>query len=331
MLSLLARIRSLLHALRRGDALNDDMEAEFRLHMDLRAEELVRAGLTPAEAARRARLEFGSAPSFTDRGRDARGLRAFDSLRFSVLDLKLGGRMLVKHPALTVIATIAVAFAIAVGTVGFEIARQALWPGIIDIGRETSLSILGALDAGVMLTNPAMAIYGAIAAMIVALAYTAIAAMLVLVLVESYVVLGGGVLFLGFSAFRGTAAFAENLIAYTFGVGIKIFMLYLIVGLGSQIARGWIPLIQSSTFFGPASPLFQVVGGAVIFAVLAIRVPNAVASRLSGGSSLHCQRASRDELTRSSSRDLLTPELSRAGFENSDHLVSGNSGHDDVP
>jgi putative ABC transport system permease protein len=130
MLSLLARIRSLMHALRRGDALNDDMEAEFRLHMDLRAEELVRAGLTPAEAARRARLEFGSAESFTDRGRDARGLRAFDSLRFSVLDLKLGGRMLVKHPALTVIATIAVAFAIAVGTVGFEVARQALWPTI---------------------------------------------------------------------------------------------------------------------------------------------------------------------------------------------------------
>lgn len=165
--------------------------------------------------------------------------------------------------------------------------------GIIDIGRETSLSILGALDAGVMLTNPAMAIYGAIAAMIVALAYTAIAAMLVLVLVESYVVLGGGVLFLGFSAFRGTAAFAENLIAYTFGVGIKIFMLYLIVGLGSQIARGWIPLIQSSTFFGPASPLFQVVGGAVIFAVLAIRVPNAVASRLSGGSTFGIANALR--------------------------------------
>src|SRR5215208_5886986 len=130
MLSLLARIRSLLRGIRRGDALNADMEAEFRLHMELRAEDLMRAGATPAEAARRARLEFGSAPSFTDRGRDARGLRAFDSLRFSVLDVKLGSRMLVKHPALTVIATIAVAYAIAVGTVGFEIARQALWPTI---------------------------------------------------------------------------------------------------------------------------------------------------------------------------------------------------------
>jgi P-type conjugative transfer protein TrbL len=165
--------------------------------------------------------------------------------------------------------------------------------GIIDIGRETSLSILSALDVGVMLTNPAMAIYGAIAAFVVALAYTAIAAQLVLVLVESYVVLGGGVLFLGFAAFRGTAGFAENLIAYTFGIGIKIFLLYLIVGLGSQIARSWIPLIQSSSFFGPASPLFQVVGGSLIFAVLAIRVPNSVAARLSGTSTFGIAHALR--------------------------------------
>ena len=165
--------------------------------------------------------------------------------------------------------------------------------GIIDIGRETSLSILSALDVGVMLTNPAMAIYGAIAAFVVALAYTAIAAQLVLVLVESYVVLGGGVLFLGFAAFRGTAGFAENLISYTFGIGIKIFLLYLIVGLGSQMARSWIPLIQSSSFFGPASPLFQVVGGSLIFAVLAIRVPNSVAARLSGTSTFGIAHALR--------------------------------------
>jgi putative ABC transport system permease protein len=58
------------------------------------------------------------------------GRGAFDGLRFSMLDLRLGGRMLIKHPALTVIGTIAVAFAIAVGTIGFEIARQALWPAI---------------------------------------------------------------------------------------------------------------------------------------------------------------------------------------------------------
>src|SRR3989441_3459441 len=142
--------------------------------------------------------------------------------------------------------------------------------GIIDIGRQTALTVLNTLDLGVMLKNPAMAVFAALAALIIALAYVVIAAQLVLVLIESYVVLGGGVLFLGFAAFRGTAAFADNLIAYTFGVGVKVFLLYLIVGLGSQIAKSWIPLIQSSTFFGPTSPLLEVLGGALIFAVLEI-------------------------------------------------------------
>ncbi len=165
--------------------------------------------------------------------------------------------------------------------------------GIIDIGRQTALTVLNTLDLGVMLKNPAMAVFAALAALIIALAYVVIAAQLVLVLIESYIVLGGGVLFLGFAAFRGTAAFADNLIAYTFGVGVKVFLLYLIVGLGSQIAKSWIPLIQSSTFFGPTSPLLEVLGGALIFAILAVRVPHVVAHRLSGHASFGIAHALR--------------------------------------
>jgi len=165
--------------------------------------------------------------------------------------------------------------------------------GIIDIGRQTALTVLNTLDLGVMLKNPAMAVFAALAALIIALAYVVIAAQLVLVLIESYIVLGGGVLFLGFAAFRGTAAFADNLIAYTFGVGVKVFLLYLIVGLGSQIAKSWIPLIQSSTFFGPTSPLLEVLGGALIFAVLAVRVPHVVVHRLSGHASFGIAHALR--------------------------------------
>ncbi|HZA49538.1 MAG TPA: ABC transporter permease, partial [Myxococcaceae bacterium] len=127
---IIARARSLWRGVRRTEAVNAEMNEEFRLHMELRAADLVRSGMSSAEAARQARLEFGSAEHYKDVGREARGLRAFDELRFSVLDLRLAGRMLVKHPALTAVATIAVAFAIAVGTVGFEIARQALWPTI---------------------------------------------------------------------------------------------------------------------------------------------------------------------------------------------------------
>jgi predicted permease len=106
MVSLFAGIRSFLRV-RRVEALNNDEETTRRSH-----------------------LESGRAPSLENRGRRPRVLRPFDNLRFSMLDIRLSGRMLVKHPALTLVSTIAVAFAIAVGTVGFEVARQALWPSI---------------------------------------------------------------------------------------------------------------------------------------------------------------------------------------------------------
>ena len=151
---------------------------------------------------------------------------------------------------------------------------------VIDIGRENAMLIMKSLRVSVILQDPAMAIYGALSAFILALAFMAVAAQLTLVIIESYIVLGAGVLFLGFAAFRGTASFAENLIAYALHVGVKIFFLYLIVGIGTDLARSWPALIQSSDFFGPVSPLFQVVGGALIFAVLAIAVPTTVAARL---------------------------------------------------
>ena len=61
MSSLLARIRSLLHGVRRGDALNDDMDAEFRLHMELRAEDPI---CLPNASFRCERHIIASAASF---------------------------------------------------------------------------------------------------------------------------------------------------------------------------------------------------------------------------------------------------------------------------
>ena len=76
-----------------------------------------------------------------------------------------------------------------------------------------------------------MAIYGSIAAFVVALAYTAIARSARTCPVESYVVLGGGVLFLGFAAFQGTKRLRRESHRLHLGIGIKIFLLYPIVGL----------------------------------------------------------------------------------------------------
>ena len=127
---LLARVRSLWHGVRRRPVVEADMDEEFRFHVELRAADLVTSGLAPDAAMRQARVEFGSAGRYKDQGLASRGLHRVDAVRFSWLDFKLGFRMLVKYPVLTVVGGIAIAFAIAVGAGTFEFVTQVLKPTI---------------------------------------------------------------------------------------------------------------------------------------------------------------------------------------------------------
>src|SRR6186713_3084538 len=60
----------------------------------------------------------------------SRGLRRFDDLRVSWLDVKLGFRMLVRYPGLTLVGGLAIAFGIASGAVAFEVVNQIVRPSI---------------------------------------------------------------------------------------------------------------------------------------------------------------------------------------------------------
>src|SRR5919106_2359745 len=126
--SLAARLRSLWRGLRRRSDVDAEMTEEFRLHLELRTADLVRSGLSLAEAERRARLEFGHSESYKQEGRGSRGLKRFDDLRVSWLDAKLGFRMLVKYPGLTLVGGLAIAFAIWVGAGAFEFLAQVVHP-----------------------------------------------------------------------------------------------------------------------------------------------------------------------------------------------------------
>ena len=81
---MLARLRSYARTLGRRDAFEDAMDDEMRFHLESRAADLVRRGLSPAEAARRARMEFGSIEKQKDIARASVGLRLFDQCRGDV-------------------------------------------------------------------------------------------------------------------------------------------------------------------------------------------------------------------------------------------------------
>src|SRR5688500_3195794 len=93
-------------------------DEEFRFHLDMETDRLVReAGLTRDDARRRALAAFGGVQHHRESMRDGRGLAWLSGLS---LDFKLGFRMLVKYPGLTVIGGLAMAFGIWFGAVTFQ-------------------------------------------------------------------------------------------------------------------------------------------------------------------------------------------------------------------
>jgi predicted permease len=88
------------------------------------------AGLGAAAARRLYRRKAASLSGrfLMERLRDA--IVSIARLRISALDLRLGFRMLVRYPVLTVIGTAALAFAIAIGATVFGLVSLMLWPSL---------------------------------------------------------------------------------------------------------------------------------------------------------------------------------------------------------
>lgn len=95
------RLCSLLLTLVRRRPFEADMAEEVRFHIELYTEDLVRSGTPPEEAARRARVEFGSVDSVKQDCREARGLRVFDDLH---RNLRHAVRRMRKAPGFTATA-----------------------------------------------------------------------------------------------------------------------------------------------------------------------------------------------------------------------------------
>ncbi|MGH7483191.1 MAG: ABC transporter permease, partial [Longimicrobiales bacterium] len=123
-MSLVEGLRTRLRLLFARRAAEDRMEEEFRFHVEMEAERLVReAGLDPREARRRALVAFGGQEQYREELREERG---FARLTGASLDLKLGLRMLIKYPGLTVVGGLGMAVAIAIGVIYFDVTSSLL-------------------------------------------------------------------------------------------------------------------------------------------------------------------------------------------------------------
>jgi predicted permease len=124
---LINRWRKRLRALVDTNAVNSELDEELAFHLEMETSKNLRAGMSPEEASRQAKLAFGAVAKHREATREARWLSWFPDLS---LDVRLGARMLVKYPGITIIGGFAMAFAIWVGCVTFEMTRLIASPSL---------------------------------------------------------------------------------------------------------------------------------------------------------------------------------------------------------
>lgn len=121
---LIAQPCSWLRAVVQRNRLEAEMEAELSFHLEQLTAELIHAGHSPAEAARRARIVLGAVTATKEQMRASLGLRWWDEFW---ADLRYGSRILSKSPGFTAIAATSLALAIGANTTIFSVAKQLLY------------------------------------------------------------------------------------------------------------------------------------------------------------------------------------------------------------
>jgi type IV secretion system protein TrbL len=179
---------------------------------------------------------------------------------------------------------------------------------VLQIGVNTANIIFNSPANASMVTNFEQAIVQSVAAFIVLLAFVITASMLLLTLVESYLVIGGGVILLGLGANRFTAPAAEGYFGYVIRVGVRLLFFYLVLAIGVQMANQWSAALAAAckpipatlpwwTTYGvppssimttvcsgtiPASAMLNYAALSIVFMIVSIAVPHMAAS-IAGG------------------------------------------------
>src|SRR5215469_10292781 len=119
----LAKARSFLRNLFLTERVEQDLELEVRSHLQLLIDENLRAGMSPQEAERSARMELGGAEQVKQQVRER---RLGESLHSWIADFRFGARQLYKNPGFTLTVVLTLALSVGANTAIFSLVNALL-------------------------------------------------------------------------------------------------------------------------------------------------------------------------------------------------------------
>jgi type IV secretion system protein TrbL len=163
-----------------------------------------------------------------------------------------------------------------------------LSPGdVFSQGLSISAALMDAASNSGFFDHPGTSLAMTFAALLIVISYIIITINFIVTVVESYLVVSVGFIFLGFGGSRWTAPYVERYIGLAVAIGIKILLLYCLISTGLNLGTGWLTEAQGiGTAPHPNMTAFDVMGAALIFMMLCWQIPKVFAAVLGGAPAL---------------------------------------------
>ncbi len=148
-------------------------------------------------------------------------------------------------------------------------------------------SLMDSASTSAFFVKPGSSLALVFAAIIIVLSYGVITLQFIVAMVESYIVVAAGFVFVGFGGSRWTVPYTERYIGLAVSTGIKIMLLYLLIGAGFNFAIDW--QTEATTVATSPKPMmtaFDIMGAAVIFMMLCWQIPKLFSAVLGGSPAL---------------------------------------------
>ncbi len=180
---------------------------------------------------------------------------------------------------------------------GVQLAGHMLKAAASTAASAASTNPISLLVSGVGSLAPALIL--ALGAFLIVIAYVVIALHFVMAMVEAYVVVGAGYIFLGFGGSRWTVPYTEKYMGMVVSAGVRIMVLELLIGLGQTLYTQWVATADAiantpdildggsfSSGWTGVQAEFGLVASILIYALLCWTIPQIAANVASGGLSM---------------------------------------------